>query len=224
MVKRYICILLVCALAMGLGGCAQVNKILYPSARTTEFYYDRVDMSREEVKEKKIYDNLFLNDNITGIVAQNAVKNLETRQLISEEPGKLTYAHNVTTDEPLNLWLADCSYQYNFANDSAGTSMLTSLVIKSNRQNSTYYDYLRVMKALTLKYGECTTEMYRSGDATVNPVLVSIDIEDDKILGYYNEQFEEGELYLQSKWVLNNYDVRVFFDSPSECGVVYVFN
>ena len=74
-----------------------------------------------------------------------------------------------------------------------------------------------------MQYGECTTEMYRSGDSTINTVMVSLDIEDKKILDYYNKQFEEGNLYFQSKWVLSDREVRVFFDSPGECGVVYVF-
>ena len=79
------------------------------------------------------------------------------------------------------------------------------------------------MKALTLQYGECTTEMYRSDDSTINTVMVSIDIEDSKILDFYNEQFGKGNLSFQSEWVLADREVRVFFDSPGECGVVYVF-
>ncbi len=221
--KKYICILMVLILAVSLSGCAQIGKVLYPSARTAEFYYDRVNITREQIKEENLYDNLFIDEGFDGTVSQNAVIAYEEKQLEAEETGKLVYSVANEKTEPLNLWLNDCEYIYNFAGSGADTNRLTSLVIKSKKEKSTYFDYLNIMRALTLQYGECTTEMYRSGDSTINTVMVSLDIEDSKILDFYNKQFEEGNLYFQSKWVLSDREVRVFFDSPGECGVVYVF-
>ena len=221
--KKYICILMMLILALSLSGCAHIGKVIYPNARTAEFYYDRVDITRDQVKEEKLYDNLFIDKGFDGTVSQNAVKAYETKELVTEEMGKLVFSVANENTEPLNLWLNDCEYIYSFAGTNPDTNRLTSLVIKSNKEQSTYYDYLNVMRALTMQYGECTTEMYRSGDSTINTVMVSLDIEDKKILDYYNKQFEEGNLYLQSKWVLSDREVRVFFDSPGECGVVYVF-
>ncbi len=221
--KKYISILMVLILAVSFGGCAQIGKVLYPSARTAEFYYDRVEMTRDEVKEQRMYDNLFIHEDFDGTVSRNAVKMVETKKLVSEEPETLVYAIEEGDTQPLNLWLNDCEYIYSFGGKNPETDRLESYVIKSTRQHSTYYDYLRIMRALTLQYGECTTEMYRSGDATINTVMVSLDIEETKIQDYYNEQFADGNLYLQSKWVLGDREIRVFFDSPGECGIVYVF-
>lgn len=221
--KRYICMLVVLIMAVNLSGCAQIGKVLYPNAQTAEFYYDRVEMTRDQVKEENLYDNLFIDKEFNATVSQNAVKLYEEKQLETEETGKLIYSVANEKTEPLNLWLNDCEYIYSFAGNSADTNRLTSLVIKSKKEKSTYYDYLNIMRALTLQYGECTTEMYRSGDSTINTVMVALNIEDKKILDYYNEQFEEGNLSFQSKWVLSDREVRVFFDSPGQCGVVYVF-
>lgn len=221
--KKYICILMVLILAVSLSGCAQIGKVLYPSARTAEFYYDRVNISREQVKEENLYANLFIDEEFNGTVSQNVVKEYEVKQLETEETGKLVYSVTNEQTDTLNKWLNNCEYIYSFAGNDPATNKLTSLVIKSKNENSTYYDYLYIMKALTLQYGECTTEMYRSGDSTINTVMVSLDIEEDKILDYYDTQFKEGNLYFQSKWVLADREVRVFFDSPGQCGVVYVF-
>ncbi len=221
--KKYICILMVLMLAVSLSGCAQIGKVLYPSAKTAEFYYDRVNITREQIKEEDVFDRLFIDEKFDGTVSKNAVKVYEEKQLEEEESGKLVYSDYNENTQQLNLWLNDCEYIYNFAGNGADTNRLTSLVIKSKKENSTYYDYLNVMRALTLEYGECTTEMYRSGDSTINTVMVALDIEDSKIIDFYNKQFEDGNLYFQSKWVLSDREVRVFFDSPGECGVVYVF-
>jgi len=221
--KKYICIIMVLILALSLSGCTQIGRVLYPSARTAEFYYDRVNITREQIKEENLYANLFMDQGYDGTVSQNAVKAYETKELVTEEMGKLVFSVTNENTQPLNLWLNDCEYIYSFAGNNLDTNRLTSLVIKSKKEKSTYYDYLNIMRALTLQYGECTTEMYRSGDSTINTVMVSLDIEDSKILDYYNKQFEEGNLYFQSKWVLADREVRVFFDSPGECGVVYVF-
>ena len=221
--KKYICILMVLILALSLSGCTQIGKVLYPNARTAEFYYDRVNITREQVKDENLYANLFINEGFDGTVSQNAIMAYEEKQLETEEAGKLVYSVANDKTQPLNLWLNDCEYIYNFSGGGYDTNRLTSFVIKSRKANSTYYDYLNVMKALTLQYGECTTEMYRSDDSTINTVMVSIDIEDSKILDFYNEQFGKGNLSFQSEWVLADREVRVFFDSPGECGVVYVF-
>ena len=221
--KKYICIAMVLVLALSLCGCAKIGKVLYPSARTAEFYYDRVEMTRDEVKVDGLYDNLFLHEDFDGTVSQNAVRMVETKEKVKEEAGVLTYAVTDPGEQPLNQWLGDCEYIYEFSGTNPETNRLTALIIKSTREENTYADYLRIMRALTLQFGECTTEMYRSGDATINTVMVSLDMEDGKIIDYYSEQFKDGSLYLQSKWVLGDREIRVFFDSPGECGVVYVF-
>ena len=131
--KKYMCIIMVLILAVSLSGCAQIGKVLYPSARTAEFYYDRVNITREQVKDDNLYDNLFIDESFDGTVSQNAVKAYEEKQLEEDGYGKLVFSVENEKTEPLNKWLNDCEYIYNFAGNGEDTNKLTSFVIKSKK-------------------------------------------------------------------------------------------
>ena len=80
------------------------------------------------------------------------------------------------------------------------------------------------MRALSLKYGECTTEIYKDEDNIINTEQINDEYkETDKIVEFYGQEFQEGNLEIISQWVEDECTITVDFASFRPCVVKYEF-
>ena len=79
------------------------------------------------------------------------------------------------------------------------------------------------MQALTIKYGECTTEIYKKDGYSINNTSVSEDTDDTKeLIEKYNKAYDNGEITVESRWVGESYILSVVFAEDGTGRVTYV--
>ena len=126
-----------------------------------------------------------------------------------------------TGSTKLTEWINQSTLKYTF--DQNGT--IVGYEIVNSKSNNTYLEYLFVMRALSLKYGECTTELYKDEDNIINNSKIREDYkETKKSIEFYEEEFATGNIGIISQWVNDDHVITVDFRSPESCSVVYDFN
>ncbi len=220
MKKSYLCMVLIGAMLMS--GCS-AGKILYPSVPKAELYYNTVEFVTKSDVRGGMYDDLFLNANITTESSQRHILNTEERAVSGQVLNFVDFVPKAGDENALCTWLKNSICQYGFIGESDSENVFSYYLVQ-NTNECTYDDYLNVMRALTLKYGECTTEVYKKEGYSVNNTSVSEDVSNTKqLIDKYNEAYANGEIAVESRWVNNLYTITVAFTEDRTGRITYEF-
>lgn len=221
MKKSFICA--VTAAAVLLSGCSQFNQIAQNSSGIVLYYDTITDLNKNNIDSKN-YKDLFLNENIEPGMNQETLVRILGIQPLEEEINVVKYASQSTETDTVGKWLANAEYKYSFKGVSPSENKIDSYTINSLSDANTFNDYLYLMRALTLKYDECTTEIYKSGTVIIDNAKLQNDKSVNEIINnYYANTFAEGQISISARWVEKDYIMTVNFNSPSDCSITYDF-
>ncbi len=220
MKKHFLVILLTATMLMS--GCS-FSKILYPSIPKAELYYNTVDFITKADVKNGMYDDLFLNQYITSDSSQEYVLKSDGRQISGQVLNYVDYIPKATEENALCSWLSKAVCQYGFSGPNEVDNRFVYYLVQ-RLEGNTYDDYLNVMRALTLKYGECTTEVYKKEGFSINNTSISEDVTNtQELIKKYNEAFSNGEITVESRWVTNLYTITVAFAEDGSARITYEF-
>lgn len=215
-------ILAAVAVSVLFSGCS-LKKIINPTVPATLVFYNNIDsIKNEDVKSRK-YIDLFLDEKLTPAVTPEFVKAHESRAFAGESTYSVSFYPECTADDVLGAWIRSCTPQYTFEQTQTADGVMISASgyqLVSNKV-CTYEDYLYVMRALSLKYGECTTELYKSGIDAISITKMQQNMEVTEIATYLSDVFDSGELSIETKWIDNDYVLDINFESPTQCSITY---
>ena len=226
--KKYVAILIVFCMFILTGCETGTGRIFYPSGDAAELYYNTFPdvknvIKREDVKRGNHYNDLFLAKNVKSGMTLEDVLYEETREaLLDVSTGEEVFFMPASTAETaLSTWINQSTLKYTFDHNGR---VLTYEVVNS-KSNNTYKEYLFVMRALHLKYGECTTEMYKNDDNIIDNSKVKEDYKlIDELVEFYDSEFQNGNVQIISEWINDGYNIIVSFAAGSPCSVVYEFS
>lgn len=213
-----------CILSMT--GCeVNVKKMFYPGTKEAELYYNTYKevknrIKREDVKRSTQYNDMFLSEEIEAGMDISEVLTSESREAVLDisTVSETFFLPKATGGTKLTDWINQSTIKYTFDKDQ----IVSSYQIINSKSNNTYLEYLYIMRALTLKYGECTTEIYKNEDNVINNEKIKEDYkETDKVIEFYESEFEKGNLEIISQWIENDYTIIVDFSSFNPCSVKY---
>lgn len=213
-----------CILSMT--GCElNVKRMFYPGTKESELYYNTYEevknrIKREDVKRSTQYNDLFLTEGIEAGMDIADVLTSESREAVLDisTVSETFFLPKATGGTKLTEWINQSTLKYTFDKDQ----IVSSYEIISSKSNNTYLEYLYVMRALSLKYGECTTEIYKNEDNIINTEKIREDYkETDKTVEFYETEFQGGNLEIISQWVEDAYTITVDFASFRPCSVKY---
>ena len=223
MKKRFIFLLLLCSIL--LSGCSYVEKMLYPNANNAVLYYDTVTSIQKTDISGSHYNDLFLNPLISKDMTQQTVSSVEKRTKLGESVNYIDYKSNVSGDDPLSQWLQKSTCSYGFSGPTITENHIVYYMIKPVESTSSYHDYLYIMRALTLKYGECTTEIYRKANGNVfNPIARQEERTPQEMIEEYSQAFSQELMSVSGRWVDKDYSIAIEFKSPNDCSIIYEYN
>ena len=226
--KKYLVFAMILCI-MVLTGCdSEIDRMLYPGGDGAELYYNSVEdvkntIKREDVKRSDFYADLFLRDGVKPGMNISDVLYEDGREAMLDVSSKteVFFMPKATGSTKLTEWINQCAMKYTF--DQDGT--VKGYEIVNSKSNNTYSEYLYVMRALSLKYGECTTEIYKDEDNIINNTKIKEDYkETEDIVGFFEEEFAAGNVGIISQWVNDDHIITVDFTSPEMCSVVYDLN
>ena len=225
--KRTLVFLMIFCILVLTGCESGVDRIFYPGGNDAELYYDaytdvRNRIKREDVKRGNYYNDLFLTEGIKLGMDLSEVLLGEYREAMLDvsTTEEVFFIPTASGNTKLTEWINQSTVKYTFDHDG----FVSTYEIINSKSNNTYIEYLYVMRALSLKYGECTTEIYKDEDNIINNTKIREDYKDiDGIVGFYEEMFAEGSIGIESQWVNDGYIITVDFTSPENCRVMYEF-
>lgn len=209
-------------------GCElNVKRMFYPGTKESELYYNTYEevknrIKREDVKRSSQYNDLFLAKEVESGMDISEVLTNETREAVLDisTVSETFFLPKATGGTKLTDWVNQSTIKYTFDKNQ----IVSSYDIINSKSNNSYMEYLYVMRALSLKYGECTTEIYKNEDNIINTEKVKEDYkETEKIIEFYESEFQNGNLEIISQWVEDEYTITVDFAGFSPCSVKYEF-
>lgn len=212
-----------CMLAMT--GCdSGMERIFYPGGNDAELYYDsyldvRTRIKREDVKRSSQYSDLFLADGIKAGMDLSEALYTDNREALLDisTAEEVFFIPKATGATELAQWINECTLKYTFDKDE----IISTYEIINSRDN-TYIEYLYVMRALSLKYGECTTEIYKNEDNIINNAKIKEDYKTtEEIIAFFESEFATGNVGILSQWVNDDCIITVDFTSPELCSITY---
>lgn len=218
--------LLVVLCTLIFAGCESgVDRIFYPGGTDAELYYDsytdvRNRIKREDVKRGNYYNDLFLTNGIKANMDISEVLYKEHREAMLDvsTTSEVFFIPTASGGSALTEWINQCTVKYTFDQDG----IVSTYELRNSKSNNTYVEYLYIMRALSLKYGECTTEIYKDEDNIINNTKIREDYKEiEKIVEFYEEAFAEENVGIVSQWVNDGYIITVDFRNPGNCSVVY---
>lgn len=225
--KAIIPILLLCSLL--LSGCS-LSKYFYISVNNTVVLHEQSGAVLKEDVANGTYSDLMLPSYITDLtVTRTEVMETETRTLASAEGTDLTYYPACGATDTLGNWINASNCTFTFKTKKNNTEnpnelFVASYTIQNFGSANTFGDYLSIMSALSQYYGECTIELYKEGSGVVSISDMQQAMENEEIINDLSQRFADGSLQLKSQWIDKAYDITVYFNSPSDCSVVYTLN
>ncbi len=226
--KKYIAFLMVFCMFV-LTGCESkgMGRIFYPSGDNAELYYNtfpdvRNQIKREDVKRSKYYNDLFLAENVEAGMSIEDVLYSESREALLDVSTKeeVFFMPSSSKDTVLSNWINQSTLKYTFTQDG----IISNYEIVNSKSNNTYTEYLYVMRALHLKYGECTTEIYKNEDNIIDNKKVKDDYKMiEELVEFYNSEFQNGNVEIVSQWINDGYVITVHFAAGRACSIVYEF-
>ena len=218
--------LLIAICTLFLAGCETgMDRILYPTGSDALLYYDsyadvKNRIKREDIKRESFYDDLFLTDGIKANMDVSEVLHEEAREAMLDvsTTSEVFFMPKASGGTALTEWINQCTLKYTFDQDG----IVSTYEVKNSKSNNTYIEYLYVMRALSLKYGECTTEIYKDEDNIINNTKIREDFKEiENVVEFYEETFAAGNVGIVSQWVNDGCIITVDFRNPSNCSVVY---
>lgn len=225
--KKYFALLMIFCL-FALTGCSNgVERIFYPNDNEAELYYNTYPdvknrIKREDVKRNNYYNDLFIAENIVAGMELDDVLYGEAREALLDvsTAQEVYFMPSATGETKLSEWINQSTLKYTFDQDE----VISSYGIVNSKSNNTYVEYLYVMRALHLKYGECTTEIYKNEDNIIDNKKVKEDYKMiDELVAFYETEFQDGNVEIVSKWINDGYTITVDFMAGKACSVVYEF-
>ena len=224
-VKKILSLLLIFCTLMFAGCESGMDRILYPGGNDALLYYDsyadvKNRIKREDVKRESYYNDLFLTDGIKAKMDISEVLYQEHREAMLDvsTTSEVFFMPNASGGTALTEWINQCTVKYTFDQDE----IVSTYELKNSKSNNTYVEYLYIMRALSLKYGECTTEIYKDDDNIINNTKIREDYKEvEDIVGFYEETFADGNISIVSRWVNDGCVITVDFRNPGNCSVVY---
>lgn len=223
--KKYVAFLMIFCMLVLTGCEGGMERIFYPSGDAAELYYNTFPdvknvIKREDVKRSNYYSDLFLSSNIESGMSLEDVLYGETREALldvstSEE---VFFMPSSTAETVLSSWINQSTLKYTFDQDET----VSTYEVVNSKSNNTYKEYLYVMRALHLKYGECTTEIYKNDDNIIDNNKIKEDyklIED--LVEFYDSEFQNGNVEIISQWLNDDCTITVSFAADRACSVVY---
>ena len=213
---------------LSITGCElNVKKMFYPGTKESELYYNTFEevrnrIKREDVKRNTQYNDMFLTEGIEAGMPIADVLTTESREAVLDisTVSETFFLPKATGGTKLTDWINQSTIKYTFDK----SQIVSTYEIISSKSNNTYLEYLYVMRALSLKYGECTTEIYKNEDNIINTEKIKDNYkETDKIVEFYESEFQQGNLEIVSQWVEDDYTITVDFASFRPCSVKYEF-
>lgn len=226
--KRLLTFLMIFSI-LALTGCEfSVEKIFFPGEQTSELYYNTYEdvknrIKKEDIRRGNYYDDLFLSSEITSGMDISEVLKSEKRDSALDigTASEVFFVPTASGGTALAEWINQSKLYYTFDEDE---DIVSSYKVINTKTNNSYIEYLYIMRALDIKYGECTTEIYKNEDNIINTEQVKKDYkETDKVIKFYQSEFENGNLEIISQWVMDEYIITVDFSATRPCGVTYEF-
>ena len=225
--KRIIAILMICCLFVMTGCKENIGKMFNPGDNNAELYYNtypdiRNQIKRENVKREDHYNDLFLTDGIKSGMTLAEVLYGESREALLDisTPETVFFMPTATGGTRLTEWINQATIRYTFNNDDT----VKTYEILNSKKNNTYIEYLYVMRALGLKYGECTTEIYKNEDNIIDNSKIKEDYKDvEEIVNFFDSEFANGNVEIISQWINDGFIITVNFSAGKECSVIYQF-
>ncbi len=225
--KKYL-IAAIMILSLLLSGC-ETNQggLFFPSADTAELYYNtneeiRLAIKRDDVDRADYYKDLFLAEGISAGMNLEEVLYGESREALLDISNtyEVYFAPNSTANTVLSKWINNAVVKYEFDQDE-----IVERYELVNTSNNSYTDYLYIMRALSLKYGECTTELYKNGTNVIDSSKVKKDYKTmENIIEFYENSFQMNQLTIVSQWIQEDYKIIVNCSSPQNISVSYEFS
>ncbi len=209
-----------------LSGCeSEVDRIFYPGGNNAELYYNsyadvKNRIKREDVKRGNYYNDMFLTEGIEVGMDISEVLYSEHREAMLDisTTSEIFFIPRAAGNTPLAEWINQCTVKYTFDQDE----LVSTYELTNSKSNNTYVEYLYVMRALSLKYGECTTEIYKDDDNIINNTKIREDYKEiEDIVSFYEEAFASGNVGIISQWVNDGYTITVDFTRPNSCSIIY---
>lgn len=209
-----------------LSGCSgSMERILYPSSNGAALYYNEYSetknrIKREDIKRGTNYNDLFLTEGITKGMTLEDVLYSEPREAVLDisTATEVFFMPHAAGETVLTEWINQCTLKYTFGHDGR----VTGYEVINSKSNNTYTEYLYVMRALSHKYGECTTEIYKDEDNIIDNTKVKEDYKEvEKIIEFYETEFAKENVGIISQWVNDECIITVDFGSPDNCSIVY---
>lgn len=225
--KKYLALLMIFCM-LTLTGCESgLGKIFYPGDSNAELYYNTFPdvknrIKREDVKRGTYYNDLFLTKGVEAGMSLADVLYGEPREALLDvsTASEVYFMPSATGETKLSEWINQSTVKYTFEQD--GT--VSTYEIINSKNNNTYTEYLYVMRALGLKYGECTTEIYKNEDNIIDNAKIREDYKDvEEVVEFYESEFENGNVEIISQWISDGYIITVDFSANKKCTVVYDF-
>lgn len=223
--KKILSLLMVFCI-LTLTGCeGGVERIFYPRGTDVVLYYDSYTdvknrIKREDVKRENYYNDLFLTEGIETGMDISKVLYEEHREAMLDvsTTSEVFFMPTASGATPLTEWINQCTVKYTFNQD--GT--VSTYELTNSKSNNKYVEYLYIMRALSLKYGECTTEIYKDEDNIINNTKIREDYKDvENIVAFFEEAFATGNVGIVSQWVNDGCIITVDFTSQKNCSVIY---
>ncbi len=222
--KKAIIPILLCSMLFS--GCSLSKYFSVSSIDTVVLYEESNAVAKEDIASGK-YTDIMLPSYITDLsVTKNDVLQVESRTLISQENNALVYYPQCSASDTLGNWIKSSNCEFKFQTKKSDKENPTELyvasyAIKNYGSSNTFGDYLSVMSALSQHYGECTIELYKAGSSVVAISEMQQSMNTQEIIDELTTNFEKGALTLEAQWIDRAYDIKVHFNSPSDCSVVY---
>ncbi|MBR6523071.1 MAG: hypothetical protein IKT39_00480 [Clostridia bacterium] len=223
--KKILSLLLIFCTIVFTGCESGMDRILYPGGTDALLYYDsyadvKNRIKREDVKRENYYNDLFLTEGIEAKMdtAQVLYKEHREAMLDVSTADEVFFMPSASGATALTEWINQSTVKYTF--DQEG--IVSTYELKNSKSNNTYVEYLYIMRALSLKYGECTTEIYKDEDNIINNTKIREDYKDvEDVVEFYEETFADGDVSIVSQWVNDGCIITVDFRNPANCSVVY---
>ena len=197
--KKILSLLIVICTLM-LAGCETgMDRILYPGGTDALLYYDsyadvKNRIKREDVKREDFYNDLFLTEGIKANMDISEVLYKEHREAMLDvsTTSEVFFMPAASGGTALTEWINQSTVKYTFDQDG----IVSTYEIKNSKSNNKYVEYLYIMRALSLKYGECTTEIYKDEDNIINNTKIREDYKEIEDIVYQN--FKTGMISITS--------------------------
>lgn len=226
--KKYLVFAMILSTILLTSCGGDIDRVFYPGGSGAQLYYNSFEdvkntVKREDVKRNGYYNDLFLSEGVQAGMKLSEVLFADGREAMLDVSSKteVFFMPKATGSTKLTEWINQSTIRYTFGKDG----LVKEYEIVNSKSNNTYTEYLFVMRALGLKYGECTTEIYKDEDNIINNTKIKEDHKEvENIIAFFEDEFANGNIGIISQWINDDHTITVEFLSPDSCKVIYDLN